>query len=239
MKLRGSGLYSGGRFIEGRIHLNARENDPSIECVFRYHFVGSYTLLILMLFNISDFMRLGTESFSQIAVAAQKAGEARQGKATLSTGHMGTLHIRPNEKLGTIIACKKRGRTPLTEFFHQSAKDAAPKLLYGEFKELYRWDNSLKKWLKRKNKLVVLARLVFVAPAEGSQRFRACHNRLIFSGSSDGDSKPSIRDHHLSIYSHTPDHHLLRRASHVVFRILTVMTAIDNYDNEVVGADDG
>ncbi|XP_074271743.1 uncharacterized protein LOC141595678 [Silene latifolia] len=52
-----------------------------------------------------------------------------------------------------------------------SATEGCPKLLYGEFTEHYRWDTGSRTWEKRKNKVIAIGRLVFVAPAEGERFF--------------------------------------------------------------------
>ncbi|XP_074321416.1 uncharacterized protein LOC141657922 [Silene latifolia] len=85
--------------------------------------------------------------------------------------NMQTLCLRPNENLASVLANDKRTRTPLTEFFRESAQKDCPKLLYGEFTEHYRWDTGLKQWIKRIRKITVIGRIVFVAPAEGERYF--------------------------------------------------------------------
>ncbi|KAH9615795.1 hypothetical protein KSS87_021796 [Heliosperma pusillum] len=81
--------------------------------------------------------------------------------------NMQTLHLRPFENLETIVSNEKRSRTPLTEFFRKNIVIAPAKLLYGNFTEHFRWDKSERSWIKRKQKIVVVGRLVFVAPAKG------------------------------------------------------------------------
>ncbi|XP_074319211.1 uncharacterized protein LOC141656277 [Silene latifolia] len=84
--------------------------------------------------------------------------------------------LRPEENLQSVIANEKRARTPLTEFFTESNKQGTEKLLYGEFTTKYRWDKSEKRWIKRRKKLIMIGRLVFVAPSEGERYFL----RLLF-----------------------------------------------------------
>ncbi|XP_074282635.1 uncharacterized protein LOC141607174 [Silene latifolia] len=84
---------------------------------------------------------------------------------------MQTIRLRPTDNLADLIADEKKSRTPLTEFFRTSATEGCPKLLYGEFTEHYRWDTGSRTWEKRKNKVIAIGRLVFVAPAEGERFF--------------------------------------------------------------------
>ncbi|XP_074271087.1 uncharacterized protein LOC141595011 [Silene latifolia] len=85
--------------------------------------------------------------------------------------NMQTIRLRPTDNLADLIADEKKSRTPLTEFFRTSATEGCPKLLYGEFTEHYRWDTGSRTWEKRKNKVIAIGRLVFVAPAEGERFF--------------------------------------------------------------------
>ncbi|XP_074297161.1 uncharacterized protein LOC141627852 [Silene latifolia] len=85
--------------------------------------------------------------------------------------NMQIICLRPSENLTTVLADDKRSRTPLSEFFRTSSKQDCPKFLYGEFTEHFRWDTGTKTWEKRKKKVVVIGRLVFVAPAEGERYF--------------------------------------------------------------------
>ncbi|XP_074299755.1 uncharacterized protein LOC141630914 [Silene latifolia] len=85
--------------------------------------------------------------------------------------NMQTIRLKSTDNLADVIADEKRSRTPLTEFFKKSATKDCPKLLYGEFNEHYRWDTGTRTWEKRRNKVIVIGRLVFVAPAEGERFF--------------------------------------------------------------------
>ncbi|KAK9733811.1 hypothetical protein RND81_04G093900 [Saponaria officinalis] len=85
--------------------------------------------------------------------------------------NMQTLQLRPYEQLDLVVANERRSRTPLTEFFKINASQNVRRLLYGEFTKHYRWDTSQKAWFKKKNKLIVIGRLAFVAPAEGERYF--------------------------------------------------------------------
>ncbi|XP_056690321.1 uncharacterized protein [Spinacia oleracea] len=86
--------------------------------------------------------------------------------------NMKTVQVRPHEQLDAVIASDKRARTPLTEFFKLNATTpGGPRYRYGQFPEHYRWDASNKQWLKRKNNVVVIGRLAFVAPAEGERYY--------------------------------------------------------------------
>ncbi|KAK9668308.1 hypothetical protein RND81_13G050100 [Saponaria officinalis] len=85
--------------------------------------------------------------------------------------NMQSVQIRPHEKLDQIVSSESRTRTPLTEFFRTNEINGGGQTLYGDFTELYRWDTSHKKWFRRKNKLIVVGRLAFVAPAEGERYF--------------------------------------------------------------------
>ncbi|KAK9665852.1 hypothetical protein RND81_14G140800 [Saponaria officinalis] len=82
-----------------------------------------------------------------------------------------SIRVRPHEKLDRIVSSQQRTRTPLTEFFRTNKVNGGGQTLYGDFTELYRWDTSLKTWLRRKNKLIMVGRLAFVAPAEGERYF--------------------------------------------------------------------
>ncbi|XP_074288129.1 uncharacterized protein LOC141613293 [Silene latifolia] len=62
--------------------------------------------------------------------------------------NMQSIQIRPHEDLENVISNEKRTRTPLTE-----------------------WDTKDRTWFKRKTKLLVIGRLVFVAPAEGERYY--------------------------------------------------------------------
>ncbi|KAK9690194.1 hypothetical protein RND81_09G110600 [Saponaria officinalis] len=85
--------------------------------------------------------------------------------------NMQIIQIRPHERLDTIVSTESRTRTPLTEFFRMNKDNGGGNILYGDFTEKYRWDTSQKTWFRRKNKLIVIGRLVFVAPAEGERYF--------------------------------------------------------------------
>ncbi|XP_074291653.1 uncharacterized protein LOC141618442 [Silene latifolia] len=85
--------------------------------------------------------------------------------------NMQTIRLRPTDNLAGVIADEKKSCTPLTEFFRTSATEGCPKLLYGEFAEHYRWDTGSRTWEKRRNKVIAIGILVFVAPAEGERFF--------------------------------------------------------------------
>ncbi|XP_074299006.1 uncharacterized protein LOC141630009 [Silene latifolia] len=85
--------------------------------------------------------------------------------------NMQLIRLRPTDNLADVLADDKRSRTPLTEFFKKSSTEGCPKRLYGEFTEHYRWDTGTKSWIERRNKVIVIGRLVFVAPAEGERYF--------------------------------------------------------------------
>ncbi|KAK9677012.1 hypothetical protein RND81_11G116000 [Saponaria officinalis] len=85
--------------------------------------------------------------------------------------NMQTLQMRPYEQLKSVVLSDKRTRTPLTEFFRINAMTNGRKSLYGDFTETYRWDKKLKTWLERKNKLIVIGRLAFVATSEGERYY--------------------------------------------------------------------
>ncbi|XP_074313505.1 uncharacterized protein LOC141648681 [Silene latifolia] len=81
--------------------------------------------------------------------------------------NMKTIRLRTTDNL----ADEKKARTPLTEFFRKSATKGCPRLLYAEFSEHFRWDTGTQTWEERRNKVIVIGRLVFVAPAEGERFF--------------------------------------------------------------------
>ncbi|XP_074298441.1 uncharacterized protein LOC141629320 [Silene latifolia] len=88
--------------------------------------------------------------------------------------NMQSIQMRLHEHLESVLANEKRARTPLTAYFeiyNNDTKHKIPKYLYGEFPEYYRWDAKERVWFKRKTKLVVIGRLVFVAPSEGERYF--------------------------------------------------------------------
>ncbi|XP_074293400.1 uncharacterized protein LOC141620425 [Silene latifolia] len=85
--------------------------------------------------------------------------------------NMQSLQLHPEENLERVVANEKRARTPLTEFFKENSKPHAEQLLYRDFTKKYRWDKGEKKWFKRRTKLVVIGRLVFVTPSEGERYF--------------------------------------------------------------------
>ncbi|KAH9621045.1 hypothetical protein KSS87_018778 [Heliosperma pusillum] len=88
--------------------------------------------------------------------------------------NMQTIQIRPREDLEEVIANEKRARTPMTEFFKVNAGDTSnnePRYSYGEFPEHFRWDTKHRTCFKRKTKLRVIGKLVFVAPSEGERYF--------------------------------------------------------------------
>ncbi|XP_074300562.1 ATP-dependent DNA helicase pfh1-like [Silene latifolia] len=85
--------------------------------------------------------------------------------------NMQTIRLRPTDNLAAVLACEKKSRTLLTEFFKESGTEGCPKILYGEFSEHYRWDTGSRTWIKRKNEIIVIGRLFFVAPAEGERFF--------------------------------------------------------------------
>ncbi|KAK9666569.1 hypothetical protein RND81_14G194600 [Saponaria officinalis] len=85
--------------------------------------------------------------------------------------NMQTIQIRPHERLDTIVSTESRTRTPLTEFFRMNEDNGGGDVLYGDFTEKYRWGASKKTWFRRKNKLIVIGRLAFVAPTEGERYF--------------------------------------------------------------------
>ncbi|XP_074301026.1 uncharacterized protein LOC141632372 [Silene latifolia] len=83
--------------------------------------------------------------------------------------NMQTICLQPNENLANVLADDKLSRTPLTEFFRKSSTKDCPKLQYGEFIEHFHWDTGTKTWEKQRNYVIVIGRLVFVAPAEGER----------------------------------------------------------------------
>ncbi|XP_074296943.1 uncharacterized protein LOC141627609 [Silene latifolia] len=85
--------------------------------------------------------------------------------------NMQSIRLRPTDNLADVLADDKRSRTPLTEFFKKSSTEGCPKRLYGEFTEHYRWDTGTKSWIERRNKVIVIGKLVFIAPAEGERYF--------------------------------------------------------------------
>ncbi|XP_074313659.1 uncharacterized protein LOC141648846 [Silene latifolia] len=85
--------------------------------------------------------------------------------------NMQTVRLRPTDNLANVLADEKKARTPLTEFFKKSATKGCPRLLYAEFTEHFRWDTGTRTWEERRNKVIVIGRLVFVAPAEGERFF--------------------------------------------------------------------
>ncbi|XP_074266064.1 uncharacterized protein LOC141588525 [Silene latifolia] len=87
---------------------------------------------------------------------------------------MQTIQLRPHENLTRVVSNEKRIRTPLTEFFkinNDNEHKATERYLYSQFTEHYRWDKTERTWFKRRNKLLVIARLVFVSPSEGERYF--------------------------------------------------------------------
>ncbi|XP_074299760.1 uncharacterized protein LOC141630921 [Silene latifolia] len=84
---------------------------------------------------------------------------------------MQTIQLRPHENLTRVVSNEKRIRTPLTEFFkinNNNEHKATERYLYSQFTEHYRWDKTERTWFKRRNKLLVIARLVFVSPSRGN-----------------------------------------------------------------------
>ncbi|XP_074291565.1 uncharacterized protein LOC141618364 [Silene latifolia] len=87
---------------------------------------------------------------------------------------MQTIQLRPHENLSRVVSNEKRIRTPLTEFFrinNDNEHKTTERYLYSQFTEHYRWDKTERTWFKRRNKLLVIARLVFVSPSEGEWYF--------------------------------------------------------------------
>ncbi|XP_074277132.1 uncharacterized protein LOC141600781 [Silene latifolia] len=87
---------------------------------------------------------------------------------------MQTIQLRPHENLTRVVSNEKRIRTPLTEFFkinNDNEHKTTERYLYSQFTEHYRWDKTIRTWFKRRNKLLVIARLVFVSPSEGERYF--------------------------------------------------------------------
>ncbi|XP_074267172.1 uncharacterized protein LOC141590478 [Silene latifolia] len=85
--------------------------------------------------------------------------------------NMQSLHLNPAENLEAVVANAKRARTPLTEFFAENCKEGAEQLSYGNFTKKFRWDKKEKRWFKRRTKLLVIGRVVFVSPSEGERYF--------------------------------------------------------------------
>ncbi|XP_074289274.1 uncharacterized protein LOC141614428 [Silene latifolia] len=85
--------------------------------------------------------------------------------------NMQTLQMNPEENLEAVVENSKRARTPLTEFFAENSKKGAEQLTYGNFTKKFRWDKGEKRWFKRRTKLLVIGRIVFVAPSEEEQYF--------------------------------------------------------------------
>ncbi|XP_074293065.1 uncharacterized protein LOC141619971 [Silene latifolia] len=85
--------------------------------------------------------------------------------------NMQTVRLRPTDNLANILADENKARTPLTEFFMKSAIKSCPRLLYAEFREHFRWDTRTKTWEERRNKVIVIGRLVFIAPVEVERFF--------------------------------------------------------------------
>ncbi|XP_074293518.1 uncharacterized protein LOC141620583 [Silene latifolia] len=85
--------------------------------------------------------------------------------------NMQSLRLNTEENLETVLANEKRARTPLTEFFAENSKEGDEQLTYGNFTKKYRWDKGQKRWFKRRTKLVVIGRIVFVSPSEGERYF--------------------------------------------------------------------
>ncbi|XP_074296946.1 uncharacterized protein LOC141627611 [Silene latifolia] len=87
---------------------------------------------------------------------------------------MQAIQLRPHENLTRVVSNEKRIRTPLTEFFkinNDNEHKTTKRYLYSQFTEHYRWDKTERTWFKRRNKLLVIARLVFVSPSEGERYF--------------------------------------------------------------------
>ncbi|XP_074265068.1 uncharacterized protein LOC141587485 [Silene latifolia] len=87
---------------------------------------------------------------------------------------MQTIQLRPHENLTRVVSNEKRIRTPLTEFFkinNNNEHKTTERYLYSQFTEHYRWDKTERTWFKRRNKLLVIVRLVFVSPSEGERYF--------------------------------------------------------------------
>ncbi|XP_074302948.1 uncharacterized protein LOC141637287 [Silene latifolia] len=87
---------------------------------------------------------------------------------------MQAIQLRPHENLTRVVSNEKRIRTPLTEFFkinNDNEHKTTERYLYSQFTEHYRWDKTERTWFKRRNKLLVIARLVFVSPSEGERYF--------------------------------------------------------------------
>ncbi|XP_074300384.1 uncharacterized protein LOC141631642 [Silene latifolia] len=87
---------------------------------------------------------------------------------------MQAIQLRPHENLSRVVSNEKRIRTPLTEFFrinNDNEHKTTERYLYSQFTEHYRWDKTERTWFKRRNKLLVIARLVFVSPSEGERYF--------------------------------------------------------------------
>ncbi|XP_074317835.1 uncharacterized protein LOC141653863 [Silene latifolia] len=83
--------------------------------------------------------------------------------------NMQTIRLRPSDNLANVIADEKKTCTPLIEFFRKSAMNGCPRLLYGEF--TIAGTPGLEPGKKRRKKVIVIGRLVFVAPAKGERFF--------------------------------------------------------------------
>ncbi|XP_074315275.1 uncharacterized protein LOC141651461 [Silene latifolia] len=115
---------------------------------------------------------------------------------------MQTIQLRPHENLTRVVSNEKRIRTPLTEFFkinNDNEHKATERYLYSQFTEHYRWDKTERTWFKRRNKLLVIARLVFVSPSEGERYFLRLLLNHVKSPKSFEDLK-TVNGHYCSTY---------------------------------------
>nr|XP_034570998.1 uncharacterized protein LOC117835787 [Setaria viridis] len=89
--------------------------------------------------------------------------------------HMPSMHMVPFNEINNLEEVAQRSqsqRSMLTEYFRMNREDPnAPKYLYREFPEHFRWIKSGKHWKPRKNKRFQIGRLVYAHPAEGDRYY--------------------------------------------------------------------
>ncbi|XP_021744716.1 uncharacterized protein LOC110710693 [Chenopodium quinoa] len=86
--------------------------------------------------------------------------------------YMQTVHVRPHERLRSVVSDDKRSRTQLTECFAMNAAtEHGLGYLYGEFCEHYTWHQGDKRWKQRVQNRILIGPLAFVFLAEGERFF--------------------------------------------------------------------